>query len=167
MMKPFLIKTLFVGILLLPVTAGADAFDRVAHELDLTEGQRAAIDTERYQARKQAIQLKAVVAEAQLELQRLIRDPGASETDIDRRIDELAAARAELQKNQVHSRRAMSALLTAEQRTKLEALKLERKERRGDRRDWQRQRHGRRLNARNLRIGAPVRQHVAPPIQSW
>ena len=124
--------TLIIGTAAMALAQGNT--DRLTEELGLTDSQKQAIEDVRYTAKAQAIQLKADLSLAKLDLQRLKADPNASLQQVEAQIDEVSRIRAELEKNSYRQRSATRDLLTETQLELWDRHMLERKaERRGRR----------------------------------
>jgi Spy/CpxP family protein refolding chaperone len=98
---------------------------RLLERLDLTQQQRDQLAALRDQEQRKAIETRAQLEVARLDLRKLMRAEKADRTAIDAQIDRLATLRAQLQKDRVGMMLDTRALLTAEQRKKLEELRRE------------------------------------------
>jgi Spy/CpxP family protein refolding chaperone len=90
----------------------------MAAELELTKDQRKQLEDLRFNFRKGMIPMRAQLQVLNLELQKMIRSD-ASRKDIDGQIDQIGRLRSDIQKQSVAHRMAMKAVLTPEQREKL------------------------------------------------
>jgi Spy/CpxP family protein refolding chaperone len=93
--------------------------------IGMTAGQAAKIREETSEFRKGAIRGRAELQVKRLELQDLLRAETPDRSAIDRKIDEISAARLAQSKGQVHYRLAMREILTPEQRQKLRQMREE------------------------------------------
>lgn len=106
------------------------AADPAARErLGLTPEQTTKITQETFEFRKARIRNRADVELKRVELQNLMRSETPDRAAIDKKLDELAAARVAEAKTAVHYRLAMREVLTPEQRQKLRAMMQEHRRR--------------------------------------
>ncbi|GEM_PF-1010776 len=91
---------------------------RRAADLELTKDQQSKLETMGVDFQKEIIPMRAQLQVMKIELQQLIRSD-AKQMEIDAKIDQIGRLRADLQKKQVGHRMAMRAVLTPEQREKL------------------------------------------------
>jgi Spy/CpxP family protein refolding chaperone len=89
-----------------------------AEELELTKDQRKQLEDLRFGFQKGIIPLRAQLQVLNLELRKLIRSD-AKRPDIDAQIDQIGKLSTDIQKQAVAHRMAMKAILTPEQRDKL------------------------------------------------
>ncbi len=89
--------------------------------LELTPDQIKQAREMRLETQKKIIPIKADLKLARLELHEMMRN-GASQAEIDRKIDQMSAIRTNMQKIKIHSRIAFRNMLTDEQKAKLEAM---------------------------------------------
>jgi Spy/CpxP family protein refolding chaperone len=93
-------------------------------ELHLTSQQREKIATIRERQARKAIEQRAQVQVAMLDLRKLIRSERPDRAAIERQIDEVARLKAELRKSQVETLLDVRALLTPEQQTKFRERRM-------------------------------------------
>ena len=102
------------------------AEDPAAREkLGITAEQAAKIHQETSEFRKTAIRGRADLQVRHLELQDLLRADSPDRAAIDKKLDEISAARLAQSKAEVHYRLAMREMLTPEQRQKLRQMRTE------------------------------------------
>jgi Spy/CpxP family protein refolding chaperone len=107
----------------------------LADKIKLTEDQRDKIDAIRDKQQRAAIQARADLQVAELDMRNLMKADKPDRSAIDTQIDKMASQRAELRKSQIRTMLDMRDVLTPQQRT---ALKEEREKRMAAMRD----RHG-------------------------
>jgi Spy/CpxP family protein refolding chaperone len=90
----------------------------MSDELELTKDQRKQMENLQFAFHKAMIPQKAQLQVLNLDLQNMIRND-AKPTEIDAQIDQIGKLRTEIQKQTVKQRLAMKAILTPEQREKL------------------------------------------------
>jgi len=100
-------------------------------KLGLTAEQTTKIQQETFDFRKARIRDRADTQLKQVELENLMRADNPDRAAIDKKLDELSAARLVAEKSQVHYRLAMREVLTPEQREKLRTMFQERGRRLG------------------------------------
>jgi len=106
------------------------ADDPAAREkLGITAEQATKIRQETTEFRKGAIRGRADLQVRRLELQDLLRADSPDRAAIDKKLDEISAARLAQSKAQVHYRLAMREALTPEQRQKLRQMRAESRQR--------------------------------------
>lgn len=111
--------------------------ERFAAKIGLSEGQIKAFRDLEDRTLKTALEARGRVAFLEHEVQRMIRDEAPDRDAIFAKVDEIATLRAQQRKLAIGARLEGRALLTPEQREKLEALLLAgRAMREGGRRDW-------------------------------
>ncbi len=98
----------------------------LADELKLTDSQRQQLRDMFTEFRLQRIDQQAAVKKAKVRLRSLMMDDQAAERDVMRAIDDVAAARADLQKMQYEHRKQALSVLTEDQRAKLKELRRQR-----------------------------------------
>jgi Spy/CpxP family protein refolding chaperone len=96
---------------------------RAFEQLDLSASQRRQIDEIRNRTQRDAIQRRAEMETASLDLRELMRDDRPDRRAIDRQIDRIAELRADMMKARVASQLDMRAVLTDEQRDRLHELR--------------------------------------------
>jgi len=102
------------------------AEDPAAREkLGITADQAAKIRQQTSEFRKAGIRGRADLQVNRLELQDLLRGDSPDRGAIDKKLDEMSAARLAQAKAQVHYRLAMRDILTPEQRQKLQQMRAE------------------------------------------
>jgi len=102
------------------------AEDPAAREkLGITAEQAAKIRQDTFEFRKSAIRGRADLQVRHLELQDLLRADSPDRAAIDKKLDEISAARLAQSKAEVHYRLAMREMLTPEQRQKLRQMRTE------------------------------------------
>jgi len=112
------------------------ADDPAAREkLGITAEQAAKIRQDTSEFRKSAIRGRADLQVRRLELQDLLRVDSPDRAAIDKKLDEINAARLAQSKAQVHYRLAMREILTPEQRQNLREMRAESRHR-GGREGW-------------------------------
>ena len=92
-------------------------------QLDLTQSQRERIGDVRDRQQRKAIQSRADIRIAMLDLRKLMRVEKPDQRAIDAQIDRIAALRAGLHKSQVAGMLEMRGVLTPEQQTKFRELR--------------------------------------------
>jgi Spy/CpxP family protein refolding chaperone len=97
-----------------------------ADEIGLTEQQQDQLEKLALDFRTAQIDRRAAMEKARLQLHTLMADDNASETEVNRKIDELSALRAEMQKARFAHRRQVHDLLTEEQIEKIKELRRDR-----------------------------------------
>lgn len=108
----------------------------LVEKLKLTDEQRKSMDAILLEHREKLIDMRASVEKAELELEPLMRDDQPNESRILSQIDNVAQARAELEKANARFLLAIRSKLSPEQWKSLQAARSERMERRG----WDRER---------------------------
>jgi len=102
------------------------AEDPAAREkLGITADQASKIRQETFEFRKTAIRGRADFQVRHLELQDLLRADSPDRAAIDKKLDEISAARLAQSKAEVHYRLDMREILTPEQRQKLKQMRME------------------------------------------
>ncbi len=110
---------------------GEFAFARLADDpaarekLGITEEQASKIRQETSEFRKTEIRGRADLQVRRLELEDLLRADSPDRAAIDKKLDEIGAARLAQTKAEVHYRLAMREMLTPEQRQKLKQMRME------------------------------------------
>lgn len=112
---------------------------KVVEQLKLTDQQRKDMDAILQQHRENLIDLHANVEKAEVAMDPLIQADQPNESAILAQIDKVAQARAELEKGNARFLLALRAKLTPDQWKTLQAMRMERH----DRRDWGAGRRGR------------------------
>jgi len=93
--------------------------------LGITEEQAAKIRQQTSEFRKASIRSRAEVEVKRVELEDLLRAENPDRVAIDRKVDEIGAARVAQAKARIHYRLAMREVLTPEQRKKLREMREE------------------------------------------
>ncbi|MEN9786974.1 MAG: motif family protein [Pseudomonadota bacterium] len=88
---------------------------RMLERLDLTAEQRPKVEQVRYEAETAAVEPRARLERARLELRHLLTQPGTDEKAVQKTLDRLDAAESELRRVRVKEMLALRALLTPEQ----------------------------------------------------
>ena len=97
----------------------------LADEISLTDQQRADLKKMQLDFQTQMVDARAAVKKARISLRALTAD-NAAEADVTRKIDEVSKLEADLDKMRYRHHQAMKAVLTDEQKSKLEELCQER-----------------------------------------
>jgi len=95
----------------------------LVEELNLTSDQIKQMQESKLSMQKALIPLQSEVKLARLELQELLRK-GANKSTLDQKIDEISTIKAKIQKLHMAQRVEFRDMLTAEQKSKLEAMPL-------------------------------------------
>ncbi len=108
---------------------------RVADELELTDAQRDQLRDLLVEFRTERVDKEAVLEKARINMRALVTDDEASEGNVMRAIDDVAAAQAALMKMRFTHHKTATDVLTDEQQTRLKELRRERWAERGPQRD--------------------------------
>ena len=114
-----------------PEGRGIGQIMMMADELGLTEQQRDQIKKLQTEFKLQMIDKNAVVEKAEVQLRSTMMDQNASEVEVGRLIDDVARARADVQKFRFSHHKQVLAVLTPDQAKKLQELRKEHMEKRG------------------------------------
>ncbi|MFQ5677062.1 MAG: Spy/CpxP family protein refolding chaperone, partial [bacterium] len=123
----------------------------LAEELALSDEQISQLEEQRLATAKSAIEMRSKIQVAELELRQLMKD--GDENQIINKVKEIGNLKTDLRLNRVEGQLAMKKVLTAEQLEKLESLRKERFQNRGNRRGPNRDRQRPFRNFRRNRGG--------------
>ncbi|MCG8606606.1 Spy/CpxP family protein refolding chaperone [bacterium] len=104
--------------------------ERFSEELGLSDEQVASIKEARFATQKQGIELRSKIKIAQLELKELMQQESVDENEVKRQVEKVGDLRTNQMQNRVQSQLKVRAILTAEQRSKLQTLRKERMQKR-------------------------------------
>jgi|GEM_PF-2830816 len=123
--------------------AGFGNVERLASRLDLTDDQVTAMNEERLKSQKQAIQLRADLQVARLELRDMMDDSKPDQNKVKQQVEKMGDLRTTLMLTRVQSHLKMKEVLTEEQRVKLKEMRMEMRRRPDRQKDHPRLRRGR------------------------
>jgi Spy/CpxP family protein refolding chaperone len=104
--------------------------ERFSEELGLSDKQVASIKETRFATQKQSIELQSKTRIARLELRQLMQKENVNENEVTRQVEEIGDLRTSQMQNRVQSQLQVRAILTADQRSKLQELRKERMQKR-------------------------------------